>query len=302
MPPVLSAVLNYARPAVLDDYGRREYSGEMSENQKKRQLTDLELSECAALNAIYKAKKKDLGITQEMIAIDGLGAKTQSAASHYLTGKNALNLDAAIVFARYLQVRIDDFSPRLSREWTEKNMAALGFKAESPNADDQRNAPPGCPISTSGQLVLTDGINNVRETVQPYRVNKEYPLISWVAAGCWQESCDNFQPGSADEWLISDANAGPHGYWLEVKGASMLPKFTEGMRILIQPEGFDLVSGKFYIAKMLDSGETTFKQYVRDAGMEFLQPLNPAYPTLQITDNVRIIGRVVDTKMEPTLL
>lgn len=52
---------------------------------------------------------------------------------------------------------------------------------------------------------------------------------------------------------------------------------------------------------MLDSGETTFKQYVRDAaGMEFLQPLNPAYPTLQITENVRIIGRVIDTKMEPT--
>lgn len=146
------------------------------------------------------------------------------------------------------------------------------------------------------------GISNVQETAQPYRANKEYPLISWVAAGCWQESCDNFQPGSADEWLISDANAGPHGYWLEVKGASMLPKFTEGMRILVKPEGFDLVSGKFYIAKMLDSGETTFKQYVRDAGMEFLQPLNPAYPTLQITDNVRIIGRVVDTKMEPTLL
>lgn len=144
--------------------------------------------------------------------------------------------------------------------------------------------------------------SNVAPTQQPHRAAKEYPLISWVAAGCWQESCDNFQPGSADEWLLSSENAGPHGYWLEVKGASMLPTFTERMRILVQPEGFDLVSGKFYIAKLIDTGETTFKQYVRDAGLEFLQPLNTAYPTLQITDNVRIIGRVVDAKIAPSLL
>ena len=87
--------------------------------------------------------------------------------------------------------------------------------------------------------------------------------------------------------------------------ASVLPftrELSEGMRILVQPEGFDLVSGKFYIAKLLDTGETTFKQYVRDAGLEFLQPLNNQFPTLQITDNVRIIGRVVDAKIAPSLL
>jgi phage repressor protein C with HTH and peptisase S24 domain len=88
----------------------------MDTNQKKRPLTDLELRECAALNAIYKAKKKALGVTQEKIAIEGLKAKTQSAASHYLTGKNALNAEAAAVFARYLQVQVSDFSERLSQE------------------------------------------------------------------------------------------------------------------------------------------------------------------------------------------
>ena len=87
--------------------------------------------------------------------------------------------------------------------------------------------------------------------------------------------------------------------------ASVLPftrELSEGMRILVRPEGFDLVSGKFYIAKLLDTGETTFKQYVRDAGLEFLQPLNNQFPTLRITDNVQIIGRVVDAKIAPSLL
>ncbi|HBP1962760.1 LexA family transcriptional regulator [Pseudomonas aeruginosa] len=83
---------------------------------KKRPLTAEEKQECQALNAIYKAKKRELGITQEKIALEGLGATTQSAASHYLTGKNALNAEAAAVFARYLDIQVRDFSPRLAEE------------------------------------------------------------------------------------------------------------------------------------------------------------------------------------------
>lgn len=140
---------------------------------------------------------------------------------------------------------------------------------------------------------------NVGETQQPHRVAKEYPLISWVAAGSWQESCDNFQPGSAEEWLLSNENAGPNGYWLEVKGPSMLPTFTPGMRILVRPEGFDLISGKYYIAKLMETGETTFKQYIRDAGAAYLQPLNNQFPVIPVNDGVQIIGQVVDAKLPP---
>ncbi|HBO1051444.1 TPA: helix-turn-helix transcriptional regulator [Pseudomonas aeruginosa] len=88
----------------------------MNASFKKRPLSREEMLECQALNAIYKAKKKELGITQEKIALEGLGATTQSAASHYLTGKNSLNAEAAAVFARYLQVSVRDFSPRLADE------------------------------------------------------------------------------------------------------------------------------------------------------------------------------------------
>lgn len=155
-------------------------------------------------------------------------------------------------------------------------------------------------------LIIRGEHGNVTPMVQPYRQAKEYPLISWVAAGAWAEACDNFQPGDADEWLESDVNAGPHGYWLEVKGQSMVApgdgdSFTPRMRILVQPEGFDLVSGKFYVAKLLGTGETTFKRYIRDAGVEYLQPLNPSFKTMEMGDNVRLIGRVVDAKLPKSL-
>lgn len=155
-------------------------------------------------------------------------------------------------------------------------------------------------------LLFGTGNNNVVLAEQPYRDERRYPLISWIAAGQFAESPDGFQPGDGAEFIASHENAGDSGYWLEVKGRSMVSptdglSFPPGMRILVKPEGFDVVNGKFYIAKMLDSGETTFKRYIRDAGVEYLEPLNPSFETLRMDDNVVLIGRVVDAKLPDSI-
>ncbi|QKV66491.1 helix-turn-helix domain-containing protein [Pseudomonas sp. 43A] len=146
---------------------------------------------------------------------------------------------------------------------------------------------------------LDAGMSNVQMALQPSREPKEYPLVSWVIAGDWAESCDNFHPGDADEWIASTENAGENGFWLNVRGDSMTcngnPSFPEGSRILVQPEA-DVISGKYYVVK-LESGESTFKQYIEDAGMKYLRPLNPNYRTIQIEGDCKFIGRVIDTKM-----
>lgn len=141
---------------------------------------------------------------------------------------------------------------------------------------------------------------NVALALQPTRQKKDYPLISWVTAGEWAEAPDNFHPGSADEWFSSTENAGDHGFWLTVRGDSMTcsgnPNFPEGSLILVRPEA-ELVSGKYYVVKLLDSGEQTFKQYVEDSGHKYLRPLNPNYRTIEIDGDCHFIGRVIDTKM-----
>ncbi|MNZ43154.1 putative HTH-type transcriptional regulator [compost metagenome] len=160
------------------------------------------------------------------------------------------------------------------------------------------------PPLPDGELEL-DGMDrgqhaNVTPIDTHPRKRTKYPVISWVNAGDWAESSDNYQAGDADEWLESEEKAGAHGYWLEVEGDSMLPLFPQGCRILVQPEGFDLVSGKYYVAVCYEPGrkrDTTVKQYVRDAGFEYLKPLNPSYRTLDVSENIRIIGRVVDYKL-----
>jgi SOS-response transcriptional repressor LexA len=152
-------------------------------------------------------------------------------------------------------------------------------------------------------LLFGSSHGNVVSVPYPHREAKEYPVISWIAAGAWAESCE---VGPNTEMLASNEYAGEHGYWLEVQGDSMTPRqgngFTPGMRVLVQPEGFDLVSGKFYIALLLTTGETTLKQYVRDAGMAYLKPLNPDYKMIPIDDSVVIVGRVVDVKYPVSFL
>nr|WP_286208539.1 XRE family transcriptional regulator [Pseudomonas koreensis] len=172
--------------------------------------------------------------------------------------------------------------------------------AREPTLDDVRTIADALRIAPEALLLDSEGsVQNVQMALQPTRAPKEYPLISWVIAGEWAESCDNFHPGDADMWIASTENAGEHGFWLDVRGDSMTcsgnPNFPEGSRILVLPEA-DLVSGKYYVVK-LESGESTFKQYVEDAGVKYLRPLNPAYRTIQIDGPFKVIGRVIDTKM-----
>lgn len=142
-------------------------------------------------------------------------------------------------------------------------------------------------------------LQNVEMAIQPSRTPQTYPVISWVAAGERAESPDNFVPGGAEEWLPSTENAGPHGYWLILKGPSMTsptpPSFPDGTPILVKPEGFELVSGKFYVAKHVD-GETTFKQYIYDGGREYLVPLNKEFKQIEMDEGWEVIGRIIDMK------
>lgn len=81
---------------------------------KKRNLSDSEQKECAALKKIYEERKAEIGLTQQKAA-NSLGM-TQSAVNHYLNGTNALNAVVASGFAKLLNVAVSDFSIRLARE------------------------------------------------------------------------------------------------------------------------------------------------------------------------------------------
>jgi len=81
---------------------------------KKIPLSEEQMADAVRLKALYKAKARQLGLTQELIA-DELGI-TQGGVSHYLNGKNALNTKVAAAFARLFKVSVRDFSPSLHNQ------------------------------------------------------------------------------------------------------------------------------------------------------------------------------------------
>lgn len=128
---------------------------------------------------------------------------------------------------------------------------------------------------------------------------RRVPLISYIQAGLWSEVVDNFSVGDADEWLMTDSELSGVSFALEIKGDSMLPEFSPGDRVIIDPDVFPQ-PGDFVAAKN-GHEEATFKKYRprgTDAGgnMVFeLVPLNEDFPSMRSdVTPIRIVGTMVE--------
>lgn len=228
---------------------------------KKKPLSPEQLSDALSLKSIYESRKKELGLSQEIVA-ERLGI-SQSAVAQILSGKNALNLKRAAEFASLLGVNIKDFSPSMADE-------AEGLSHSN--------------VSFAGS----------------YKPEKRYPVISSVQAGAWSEAVEAYQLKDIDEWIESSAHIQGNGFWLRVDGDSMTSpvgvSIPEGTFVLFDT-GRAPVNGSLVIAKLEDSNEATFKKLVIDGGQRYLKGLNPAWPLIPINGNCQIIGVAVQTTM-----
>lgn len=246
----------------------------MSKSTKKRPLSPELAAECAALHEIYLSRKKGLKLTQQKIA-DEMRVTPPSVFA-YLNGQIPLNIKAATVFATLLQVPISSFSRRLADE--------IDKIAKSQTA-----------LSNTG---------NVESAPHPIR-SFTYPVIDWSQVEEAMEAVAKYQAGRIDlPTQSSETYAGRGAYWLAVRGEMMTSpsgiSFPEGMLILVAPS-VNPESGQFVIARLKETGESTFRQLREDAGHRFLRPLNPAYPTQQVDERWELVGTVLAAKYPETI-
>lgn len=94
----------------------------------RRQLTADEQRDSDRLLCVWNQRKQVLNLTQADVAKQ-FGISNQTAISQYLNGRIPLNLEAAIKFAKILQVKLGDISPRHA-EWVgNPNADSLDRKA-----------------------------------------------------------------------------------------------------------------------------------------------------------------------------
>lgn len=127
------------------------------------------------------------------------------------------------------------------------------------------------------------------------------PVISYVQAGEWTSFHDAYAKGNGFDVISADKTIGENAFALEIKGTSMLPRFLEGDRVIVDPK-IEPIPGDFVVASEDREGDVVFKQY-RPRGYDSehrpiieLKPLNDAWPTLILDANNpgRIIGTMVE--------
>lgn len=96
----------------------------MKKDSRRLPLSEWQLQDSARLKSIFQAKRGELKLTQEKLASELGDGVTQGAVSHFMNGRTALSVNAAVVFARALEVPVSDISPTLSAQ-IEKMTSAL---------------------------------------------------------------------------------------------------------------------------------------------------------------------------------
>jgi SOS-response transcriptional repressor LexA len=125
------------------------------------------------------------------------------------------------------------------------------------------------------------------------------PLISWVQAGVWSETVDNFQPGDAEEWIPCPVKHSNKTFVLRVRGESMLnpysrPSFHDGDLIFVDPDR-RAENGSLVVVRLDNGKEAVFKKLVIEGEKQYLRALNPAWPepVILIDENATLCGVVI---------
>ncbi|MDU9031777.1 S24 family peptidase [Pseudomonas corrugata] len=232
-------------------------------------------SQRTAFSARLHEALNDAGIRSRGRGVDihnhlksmGLDRTTQ-AISKWLNSEAMAEADSMAALCSWLRVR---------REWLE-------YGVPPKRATDKHDFAPQAAAEAS----------NVSEVNQRFG---KVPIISWVQAGAWCEAISNFEAYDADAWLSCPVPISSHGYALKVLGDSMTNpgpgrSYPTGCIIFVDPEA-ETKTGDRVIARLPRTNEATFKVLVEDAGRQFLRPINPQYPIIEITEETHICGKVV---------
>ena len=154
---------------------------------------------------------------------------------------------------------------------------------------------PGVKFNTSGEVIDDGDVELAPASIGLRKI----PIINYVQAGCWTESAECRELDGSIKYITTDLDVGGRTFAVEIQGDSMLPEFSEGDVVLIDPDE-PHHPGDFVVAKNGEH-EATFKKYkprgYNAEGHEWFElvPLNDNYPPMRSDIcQIKIIGTMVE--------
>lgn len=129
---------------------------------------------------------------------------------------------------------------------------------------------------------------------QRAQLNKNWHSIPLLTD--WQQATSSIEE-DAHEKILVKSNISKRAYALTVKDSTMLPRFTEGSLLIIEPEATPQ-NGQFVIVQLTDNDYPVFKQLFFDGSDVYLKPLNPDFKTLYLDKETdyHILGVVAESR------
>lgn len=249
----------------------------LSNQDRKKELSNQEKQECAQLKIIFDRKKKALGITQAKLAEKF--NMTQPAIGHYLNGVNSLNPKIAALFAQELQVPVSDFSERLALEL--ESLTSATFTT------------PKVVIPASGSVAVLENTNTTytHKSIEMYDIK----LSAGNGNVVWVHHTKEDPLVFRENWFRAKRLNPNDLRGMYVKGDSMTPVLKDRDTVLIDISDLELIDGEIYAVVYKDKFYIKQIKHFED-GIKLVS-FNSDYDTMNVTnkdaDRFQVLGKMV---------
>lgn len=144
--------------------------------------------------------------------------------------------------------------------------------------------------SASLSVSWLDVLGEDADTAVGSVLRRQVPLLTETQIVTFKKIVNNFDSIESNrEQITTSVPIKRHTFALRVMGDSMIPRFSPGMVLIIEPEME--AQPNDYVIAMNHSQDCTFKQLIKDGSDWYLKPLNDRYPIKALAGS-SIIGVV----------
>jgi SOS-response transcriptional repressor LexA len=149
------------------------------------------------------------------------------------------------------------------------------------------------PIARFFSVTLDQLVGNTSQLNTPSWTT--VPLLTWEQIINWLDQRSSMAP--LTKCVSTNIPANKNNYAIQVNNSAMLPRFSEGTLLIINPD-YIPEDQDFIIVHSKGQKYACFKQLLTDGETSYLKSLNPDFQTIPLSKDHRILGTMVQARID----